>query len=102
MNPKFLIKELLTRFRRKSFLVSSDEEFDILHIYDGLAMVFIENKSFYISFEVNCDPTLAAFVTQEVLILSECHNMSTSICEPYANVENENGELDETFRRRSD
>ena len=93
MDNKNLIKELYEHFNDLDFCAFTDDEFELLWIHHGLAMVLIEEDNFNLSFEVNCEPTVAAIIAQELIYFAADCDMSVDIYETFADVANEKGEI---------
>ena len=95
MNNKSIIKKLYEYFDDREFCVSTDEKFEILWIHHGLSIVLIEKNAFNLSFEVNCDPMTAGIITQGLIEFSLKYKMDVNIFEPYAEVTDEEGIIQE-------
>lgn len=97
MKNKNLIKKLYRHFDEMEFCVFTDDEFYFLWVHHGLSIIFIEKNCFNISFEVNCEATPAAIITQEIIQFASKHKMKLNIYETYADVTNEEGVIQETL-----
>ena len=79
MKSKTLIKKLYKHFDDMEFCVFTDEEFEILYIHHGLTYVIIEEDVVNVSYEVNCEPIVAAVITQELIYFAAMNRMSVNI-----------------------
>lgn len=90
------IKKLYTYLDRKGFCVYTDDDYTIMYIHHGQCILTIEkNNVFNLSFEVCCDPTASATITQEVIKFATNNKYRVEIYEPFAYVMNEG---DDTIR----
>lgn len=93
---KNLIKKLHNHFDEMEFCVFTDDEYEILFVHHGLACIMID-ADFSLSFEVHCDPMTAAIITQEAVYFAAKHDKVVNIFEPYADVMDEEGEIQKTL-----
>lgn len=97
MKKKTIIKRLYDHFDDMGFCVSTDDEFYFLWVHHGLSIIFIEDNQFNISFEVNCQPTPAGIIIQELMQFGTKHKMQVNIYETYADVVDEEGIIQDTL-----
>lgn len=93
MKNTTLIKKLYKHFDEMEFCVYTDDEFEILYIHHGLSYVIIEEDIINISFEINCEPIVAAVITRELMYFASKYDMYANIFDTYADIVNEDGEV---------
>lgn len=91
MKSKNILKELYNKFDKRGFCTNLDEDCEFLYVHHGLSTIYIQSKkTFNLSFEVNCDATASASVTQELIKFATKNKMKVDIYEPYAYIVDEN------------
>lgn len=89
------LEKLFHHFNRRGFSVDLQYDYNFLYIHQDLALVSMEEDSnvFQLCFEVNCEPTAAANITNETVKYALKNKMKVDIYEQYAYVLSYKGEI---------
>lgn len=80
-----LLKNLYKYFDHLDWCVGMESDF--IYVHHSMCTVCLERKNeIAISFEVSCDPTIAANLTQQTIAFANKHKYKVGIYEPYAYV----------------
>lgn len=89
MKNQNILEKLYIHFNEKGFCVSLDD--DTLYVHHSMAMLFFEKDRLNLSFEVCCEPTSAAVITQDVISMASTYKRNVDIFETYAFVADKEG-----------
>jgi len=92
-----LIKKLYEQFDKQQVCVYMDEEEYFLFLFHGLCFAYFEDDTFFLSFEVNCDATISAHITQDVIEFAIDHDKEVAVIEPFADVINDEEVITQTL-----
>lgn len=88
MTKQKLLNKLLKIFTKMEFCAGI--EGDMLYVHHMLCTIYIENENdIAISFEMNCEATIAAVIIQQIIDFADRHYCDVLIYEPYVFVDEE-------------
>lgn len=89
MENQRILEKLYIHFNEKGFCVSLED--DTLYVNHSMVMLFFEKERLNLSFEVCCEPTSAAVITQGVIQMATQYKREVDIFETYAFVADKEG-----------